>query len=412
VRIDKRRYTSNEFFELERERLWPRVWLLAARASDVPERGTYATFELLHESILLTNDGSEIRAFHNVCRHRGHRLRPCGKGKATALNCTYHGWTYRLDGRLTHVLDEHTFAGGVPREERSLVPLACSVHAGFVWVAFDRDAPPLRDYLGPMAEALERYDLVQWVVSQSVTIRLEANWKTCVDAWNEPYHVHSTHPQLLPALDDVHVHYEPMGRHYLQATQLGVVSPRLPTPTTLNPFLEALMKDAGIDPASFEGTPADVRVAMQRARRTSRPDVYARLSDAQLTDVYSYFVFPNLCFVMWADTGVVYRYMPHADDPNRGSIDFLNVTRDRNAAVSPHAEQARHDPTIPEVLAQDLDVIENAQRGMRSRGFTELFLSESEIRVAHLHAGIDEVMALDSPGSSTAAVGQDRSDLG
>lgn len=126
----------------------PQVWLRAGRASDAGSPGSYFTFELGHDVVLVVNDGGTVRAFHNVCQHRGHPLRPCGRGTATELRCPYHGWTYALSGRLQHVPDRHTFPGQAPADEFSLKPLGCEEHDGFVWVHFSEERESLADFLG------------------------------------------------------------------------------------------------------------------------------------------------------------------------------------------------------------------------------------------------------------------------
>src|SRR6185295_1657364 len=122
---------------------------------------------------------------------------------------------------------------------------------------------------------------------------------------------------------------------FLQATPLGVPSPRRPG-EGMNEFLGALLQGVDIDPAKFTDGPAGVRVALQKARRKKSPDVYARLTDEQLSDVYSYHIFPNMCLVMFSDYAVAYRYMPHPDDPGRGYIDFMNLTRDKGSPKGQH----------------------------------------------------------------------------
>ena len=108
--IPKERYTSAAFAAREREHLWPRVWLLAGLARDLETPGAYLTFEIGDESILLVRDaGGTVRAFHNVCMHRGNQLCEPGRGTARLFVCRYHGWRYDLDGTLRQALDAHTF---------------------------------------------------------------------------------------------------------------------------------------------------------------------------------------------------------------------------------------------------------------------------------------------------------------
>ena len=94
-------YRSREIVQLEKERLWPRVWQLACRLEEIPYVGDYVTYDLLDESIIVVRETPErIRAFHNVCQHRGRRLTE-GCGTAQRLQCRYHAWQWGLDGKVT-----------------------------------------------------------------------------------------------------------------------------------------------------------------------------------------------------------------------------------------------------------------------------------------------------------------------
>src|SRR5262245_16802799 len=136
--IPKERYTSAEFARLEWQRMWPRVWLLAGRESDLATPGSYFTYEIGPESVLVVRqaDGS-IRAHFNVCMHRGNRLREPGRGRAGKFACSFHGWEYGLDGALLCAVDPHTFPQGLPREQLGLRPVRCETFGGFVWVCLD-----------------------------------------------------------------------------------------------------------------------------------------------------------------------------------------------------------------------------------------------------------------------------------
>ncbi len=161
--IPKQRYTSDEFARAEWERMWTRVWLLAGFESDLGKTGDYFTFEIGPESILVVRlpDGS-IAARHNVCMHRGNRLREPGRGHAGRFSCLFHGWEYGLDGKLLKALDPESFPQGLPVEKLSLRPVRCETWGGFVWVNLDPDAEPLRDYLGVIPEHLDVYGFERW----------------------------------------------------------------------------------------------------------------------------------------------------------------------------------------------------------------------------------------------------------
>ena len=157
--IDQRRYTSPEFMTLEWERLWTKVWLVAGRALDIPNPGDYLVTELGVESIIAVRqaDGG-VRAFYNVCQHRGNRLRPCGRGSAGAaqsFKCLYHHWEYNLDGSYRRIPDLDTFPQGAP--SHGLTEIKCEVWGSFVWFSMNPDAPPLAEFLAPIPRHLDPY---------------------------------------------------------------------------------------------------------------------------------------------------------------------------------------------------------------------------------------------------------------
>ncbi len=212
--IPKDRYTSREFAEREWEQMWTKVWLLAGRASDIPEPGDYFTFEIGIESILVIRlpDGT-IAARHNVCMHRGNRLRDPGRGHAEKFSCLFHGWEYALDGTLLCVLDPESFPQGTPVSRFSLRPVRCDTWAGFVFVSLNPDVEPLRDYLGIIPEHLDVYGFERWKIAFECTIEIDCNWKTSVDAFNEAYHISATHPWTIAFSDDTRTIYDCYDKH-------------------------------------------------------------------------------------------------------------------------------------------------------------------------------------------------------
>ena len=131
--IPKERYTSKEYMELEWERMWTRVWNMAGRESDIPNVGDYFTTELGPESFLIVRETEDkVRAFYNVCPHRGNQIRNPGMGHAESFQCAYHFFEFNLDGSKKFVPDEDTFTQGVP-QETALIEVPCDTWGGFVW---------------------------------------------------------------------------------------------------------------------------------------------------------------------------------------------------------------------------------------------------------------------------------------
>jgi Rieske 2Fe-2S family protein len=203
-------YTSPARLEAERRVLFRELPIIAGRASEIAAPGAFFTHDAAGVPLLVTRDpGGEVRAFFNVCRHRGTRLVSEERGVAKAFVCRYHAWTYDLCGRLGHVPLPAMFPT-LARAESGLVELPCEVRHGFVWVVPSprREANDVRPslpggaldvaaWLGPFDDDLAAFGLAQHAVLQSKTIVRRANWKLVMDAFLEGYHVKSLHQRTL-----------------------------------------------------------------------------------------------------------------------------------------------------------------------------------------------------------------------
>jgi phenylpropionate dioxygenase-like ring-hydroxylating dioxygenase large terminal subunit len=391
--VPKERYTSAAFARRERERLWPRVWLLAGRVDDVERPGDHFTFEIAGESILVARDrAGRLAAHHNVCLHRGNRLCEPGIGHAPTLSCRYHGWEWNLDGTLRRATDAATFPQGIPADLR-LAPVRCETWGGFVWINMDAEAEPLGDHLGVLTEHLAPYRLEDQVLLDDVTVEVDCNWKTSVDAFNEAYHVHATHPQLLDWTDDVNVPIELLGSHSRFVFRVAVPSPRRAEPTRIPaPIRDIVMRGAGLDPDAFTGTLADVRPAIFRATRALAADLgidLSRLADDQLIDDHHYTIFPNVTLNLHGRGFWLFRHRPHPTDPGRMLFDFQDYAHPPRGVGPhqrpPHRRHRHGEASLGEVLDQDLDNLPRIQAGMTSRAFSTLLLGTQERRIRHFH---------------------------
>jgi len=192
--IPTARHTSDEFWELEQEYLWPNTWVMAARVEDVPEPGDYVTFDDLAVPLLIVRgtDGA-IRCFYNTCQHRGAPVVRDERGSARRLRCQYHSWTYEIDGgSLVSVPDERDFVD-LDWEQRCLPQASCDTAAGFVFVNRNLDATPLRTWLGAAWEMLEPFhgEDLREVYRESRVV--PCNWKVTAEAFLEVYHFRHIH---------------------------------------------------------------------------------------------------------------------------------------------------------------------------------------------------------------------------
>ncbi len=196
------RYTSREYFDKERERIFRKTWLNIGRVEQVPNPGDYFVKDLAicNTSILVVRgkDGA-VRAFHNMCSHRGNQLVWNDKGTCQAFTCKFHGWTFALDGALRHITDEDNFFG-LKKETLGMTPVAVDTWEGFIFINVD-PAPrqTLHEYLGEELQAsIKGYPFAEVSANLfSWHTDLNANWKVVKDAFQEVYHISTLHRRII-----------------------------------------------------------------------------------------------------------------------------------------------------------------------------------------------------------------------
>ncbi|MGW7002462.1 aromatic ring-hydroxylating oxygenase subunit alpha [Streptomyces sp. NPDC054933] len=203
-------YTSPEIFAAEQERIFESMWFCAARSSDLATPGAYRTVTVGRESVLLTRTRDDaVRAFLNVCRHRGARLCTQESGEVKrAFQCPYHAWTYSLEGKLV-AAPNLTRMPDVDRTEYGLATVAIREWLGYVWVCLADDPPSFEEQvvgevvarLGDAA-AIERYGVDGLAVGRRIVYDVRANWKLIVENFMECYHCATIHPELTEVLPE------------------------------------------------------------------------------------------------------------------------------------------------------------------------------------------------------------------
>lgn len=394
--IAKERYTDSGFMQLEWERMWSRIWLLGCMEQDLRETGDYVVTDIGPESILIVRqeDGG-VRAFYNVCQHRGNQLREEGSGHAESFQCAYHHWEYHLDGSFKRIPDLETFPQGSPCT--GLEELPCDSWGSMVFFSLDPEVEPLLDYLENIPEHLGPYQFEKMARDRHVTVEWDCNWKASVDAFNESYHVQGIHPQLLWHLDDLDIQIDTYGRHNRYLIKFATLSPRINRPPDIPPGIKHLMKEGGMDPADYYGRVTDVRHDLQQFKREHAAEQgkdYSRLHDAQLTDDFHYLIFPNITMNVHADDYWIFRQRPHATDPNKCFFDiwtFKLVPEGEEWPELPEFKQFKHgEKSIGLVLDQDAANLPGVQKGMNSKGFRGLWLGKQELRIRHFHKVLDD----------------------
>ena len=195
-------YSDPSVLALEQVRIFGCFWQYAGYAAQVEATGSFATTTVGQLPVVLVRDRERVlRAFLNVCRHRG-SLSATGAGRRETLQCPYHAWTYALDGSL-HRRAALRPRAGFDQDGLGLVSMQVDTWGPFVFVNPDLDAPPLVDYLGdlPALLAADGVDLDALAFHKRAETEYEANWKICIENYLECYHCSVAHPSFSKAID-------------------------------------------------------------------------------------------------------------------------------------------------------------------------------------------------------------------
>jgi phenylpropionate dioxygenase-like ring-hydroxylating dioxygenase large terminal subunit len=182
---------------LELERILLPSWQIVCHVNSIPDPGDFVTLDLGPESVVVLRDrDGGIKAFHNVCRHRGARLLDAAGNCPGPITCPYHGWSYRHDGTLVGVPMRERLPG-IDRDEFSLNPVRVDVAFSFVFVALRGDPPPVARVWGPLIEEFAPYRFAEMVPLGPISCDIwEVDWKIAIDNYLESYHVPIGHPGL------------------------------------------------------------------------------------------------------------------------------------------------------------------------------------------------------------------------
>jgi phenylpropionate dioxygenase-like ring-hydroxylating dioxygenase large terminal subunit len=411
---DKSPYFSPEAMGAEWEKLWTRSWLIAGVVSDIPEIGDYFLFEIGDESIIVTRTEEGIKAFYNVCSHRGARLLYEERGNKKVFVCPFHSWSFHNNGELRRITDEETFQPEVIAHRPGLTPVNCEAHAGIIFICMDDEPPSLQEMIGLPEGYLEAYNIERMKVVRHVHSEWGSNWKVGVEAFYESYHLHAVHPETRGVMGDLNVQYDlyPNGASRM-IVPLGQPSPRFHDQESVNEGLQLMLQDAGVDPAEFTGSAADVRRAIQVSKRERAERLgldYSMLVDGQLSDSWATGIFPNVQIGCHPEALFLMRFLPHPTNPERFYYDTMTLLfpaddpdysppgwmglpegTDVTGRTRPATEHysLEEDANLGLVLSQDAVFLPVVQQGMRSRGFKGQLWGEQEQRLRHFHVELE-----------------------
>ena len=435
VTVPVEAYISEEYARAERKNLWSKVWQVAGRLEDIPNVNDYLTYEITDDSILVTRTAeNEIRAYHNVCKHRGRRLvdKPCGAknalGNAAQFRCGFHGWRWNGKGENVFVQEKNDWGGALTPENLALTPVKVDTWGGWVWVNLNPDnTESLRDYLEPMASMLEPFQLENMRYRWRRWLIADCNWKVAMEAFSEIYHLPSTHPEFM-VFGNYNSWSKAQGRH----SNIGYHAPK-----GLEESKGKLRLGAGADPRKAtaemqlytwehantnttqtlvdaavrlvdelpEGTPpAEVSrhwLASARAVDEAR-GVFWPVVDPEHTGKSgtAWQIFPNFQIGHAVNNALCYSARPYGFNPNK-CIFEVSVYQLYPAGEEPTTKweyEDADDPRWGSVLPQDFANMAAVQEGMKSEGFRGTLPNPYRERsIANLHRNLAKYMGIGAP---------------
>ncbi len=431
-------YLSEEYARAESEKLWPKVWQHAGRVEEIPNVGDFLTYEIGDDSVLVVRSASDkIKAYHNVCSHRGRRLvdtpprAHSAHGRRNLFVCGFHGWRYDLDGKCTFKLDEPDWKGALTDACTRLSEVKVDTWAGWIFINMDSNGVSLREYLEPAASILDpfefakmRYKWRQWVI-------FDCNWKTAIEAFMEPYHVAGTHTQMLQH-GQYYAYSAAYGLHgvsgfderdpNLKMKESSTITragkgkdPRISTYelqkeiyTTVNnaSTTETLVNAAKrLVEELPEGTPADAVIkhwlASARADDAARGVIWPTITPDEMSKAgLAWSIFPNMAILQGITFALCYRARPYGDNPHKCIFESYAIERYPEGG-EPKTEWVNAEPTAEKwglVLSQDFSNMAAVQKGMRSRGFRGTLPNpHQERKVTNFHRNLAKYMGTGAP---------------
>jgi phenylpropionate dioxygenase-like ring-hydroxylating dioxygenase large terminal subunit len=408
-RVAVQRYYDAEFFAMERDLLWPRVWQMAARLAEIPTAGDFVEYEILDKSILVVRqpDGG-VKAFHNACRHRGVQLVKDRGNISNGIICPFHSWSYSPDGQNTFVYQPDAFAeSNRCPQDLNLVECRADTWGGCAFINLDPQAPPLRNCLEPFATWGDAWEFETLHPEWWLQCRVPANWKTTMEAFMEGYHAMQTHPQLFPGGFAKSFREEGDGRQqadrlfklmnggrdvfdrqlyvdrqigFLKTLGEGMGGMAHTTDIRVAEGLVAIVEEL---PDDFAGASKAWTTALNAAvtkwhhdRGAPCPDLNANAANGILGATT--FCFPHFFMGPMLSSSASYRIRPIG--PEECLFDLWSLTRypkGEEPPAPPRPEPiAPDDPRWPPIPAQDFSNIPRQQKGLHAGGFEYMRLSD------------------------------------
>ncbi|NDZ95825.1 Rieske 2Fe-2S domain-containing protein [Streptomyces sp. SID6673] len=336
-------FTDPVLAQDERDHIFGRVPSIVAHSSELAKAHDFMTAQMPRNNIIVVRqkDGS-VKAFVNLCRHRGALLEDREKGRCRIFSCPYHRWSYDPDGSLRTITRDSTF-GEIDRSEHGLIEIPCEERHGFIWVVDNAKAEiDVAAWLGPeMDSILSEYDLADSVCFKAGGFDEPTNWKIMQDAFLDGYHIQYAHPNTAGKIIHTNVMaFEDFGRH------CRFIAPR----KSIDRFLEEDPGDQELDKYVIE----------------------------------THFLLPNSTLLRQPDHFQLLTFRPHPTDPTKSRMEQrLIVPKVEDSGLEPERWQRLWDKNWEILLAvlhnEDFPLLRDSQRGMGSADAGDMLLGRNEI---------------------------------
>jgi phenylpropionate dioxygenase-like ring-hydroxylating dioxygenase large terminal subunit len=409
VLIPTYRYTSSEFAESEKDRLWPRVWQLACSVDHVEAPGDFYEYRAgWLAALIVRGEDGVLRGFQNACRHRGNSLCQGTGSGLTALRCPFHHWTWDLSGRLREVPDRRGFGPGLTNDAFCLLQVQVDTWGPMVFVNFDLNGPSLAEFLEGIPEESAWAELDGFHCVAVTHTAVESNWKVVTEGFSETYHVQGIHPEMLSSIDDVHASQRLWGLHGASYQNYGVASPRIHNSTDQSiweSFVVTQGNRMGMDmtePGRAPKVPAGQMMADVIADRirSYQAEIGVDISGFatnQILRLSQYNLFPNTTVLVWGgDMLNVLQARPGATPDQAELVMFLYYRRPKGAPpLRPVDLDVDDDATLGLVIGQDVGILRTAQRGLHQPGLRYLAVGAEECRIINAHRALERYLGIE-----------------
>lgn len=424
--VPARWYTDHDIHRKEIENIWKRTWQMVCRTDHLPAVGDTYVYNICGMSFVLVRDrDNQIKGYWNSCLHRGATLRNCA-GRVDRLQCPFHGFTWGLDGKSLLIPHPEEFPK-IDQANFSLPEVQVGIWQDFVFINPDLGAEPLETYLAPLNDQFSRIPFTGRELSLHVVKAFPANWKAVHEAFMESFHVLTTHPQFALAMAERCTSFGLTGnvsRGVLTVGQTNEYIPFTPDEEQIFRAQQEFWDDE--DGVTLPDGVTARQALIERARNLMRPVVGAaadEASDTEAVDLYYYTLFPNFGPYGVFGQPMVYRFLPHASDPDKSTMEvwFLMPIPEGVEAKEPAKPiYIGEDEEFTAIeswgsfgafLAQDSANIGGMMTGLRNNqtGIVN-FAAKYESMIRHFYSLYEVAMGL-SAGEEVAALKKKRARL-